>query len=128
MQGIIEISSIKGNSGQGSPVFSKPGLMHNTMFKAFDKESGTRKAPPEELPPDFENWKSDLDEIANKIKFRKQLVRFERKKKNEDLLERMVKIGLSKPVVPIEDVKPEQEDEATAAAKKKPAKVALIGD
>ena len=48
MQGVIEISSIKGNSGQGNPMFSKPGLMHNTMYMAFNKESMPRKAPPEE--------------------------------------------------------------------------------
>lgn len=40
---LIEISTIKGNSGAGSPVFSKPGLMHNTFHMAFNKESKPRK-------------------------------------------------------------------------------------
>ena len=50
MQGVIEISNIKGNSGAGNAMFSKPGLMHNTMYMAFNKESMPRKTPPEEQP------------------------------------------------------------------------------
>ena len=60
---LIEISSIKGNSGQGSPVFSKPGLMHNTMYMAFNKESMPRKPPQEEAPFDFRKWKQDIADI-----------------------------------------------------------------
>ena len=81
MQGVIEISSIKGNSGQGSPVFSKPGLMHNTMYIAFNKESEPKKAPPEEQSFDYQIWKNDMNEIVNKRKFHKQLSRFEKKNK-----------------------------------------------
>jgi len=50
---LVEISTVKGNSGQGSSVFSKPGLMQNTMFKVFNKESMPRKPPPEEVPFDY---------------------------------------------------------------------------
>ena len=53
---LIEVSSIKGNSGAGSPVFSRPGLMVNTMHMAFNKESMPRKTPPEETPFDYHKW------------------------------------------------------------------------
>lgn len=66
MQGLVEISGIKGNSGQGSPVFSKPGLSHNKMYMAFNKESMPRKPVPEEQPFDYDKWRNDMAEIANK--------------------------------------------------------------
>ena len=73
---LIEISSIKGNSGQGSPVFSKPGLMHNTMYMAFNKESMPRKTTQEETHFDFAKWKEDMAEIQNKKTFQKEIVKF----------------------------------------------------
>jgi len=60
---LIEISAIKGNSGAGSPVFSKPGLMHNTFHMAFNKESMPRKPPTEEVPFCASKWKDDIAEI-----------------------------------------------------------------
>lgn len=50
---LIEISTIKGNSGAGSPVFSSSGLMHNNFHMAFNKESKPRSPPPEEQPFDY---------------------------------------------------------------------------
>ena len=76
---LIEISSIKGNSGAGSPVFSKPGLMHNTMYMAFNKESKPRPHPIEETEFDFNTWKKDMAEMQHKNKFQKELERFEGK-------------------------------------------------
>ena len=60
---LIEISSVKGNSGQGSPVFSKPGRMQNTMYMVFNKESKPRPPIPEEVDFDFHTWKRDMVEI-----------------------------------------------------------------
>lgn len=68
---LVEISGIKGNSGQGNPVFSKPGLMHNTMYMAFNKESMPRKPAPEEVPFDYNKWKDDIAEVTHKKKFQK---------------------------------------------------------
>lgn len=58
---LIEISTIKGNSGAGSPVFSKPGLMHNTFHMAFNKESKPRKPQVEESGFDFLKWKESIE-------------------------------------------------------------------
>lgn len=74
---LIQISSIKGNSGAGSPVFSKPGLMHNTMYMAFNKESKPRQQVIEEESFDYQKWKQDISEIQNQRKFKNQLSRFE---------------------------------------------------
>ena len=93
---MIEISSIKGNSGAGNPVFSKPGQMHNTLFMAFNKETIPRKVSPEVQEFNYQTWQGDLIEIANKDKFKKQLKRFELKKNKEETKERMVKQGLSR--------------------------------
>ena len=54
---LITTSRIKGNSGAGSPVFSKPGLMHNTMYMAFNKESKPRPPAVEEKEFDYNEWK-----------------------------------------------------------------------
>lgn len=79
MQGLIEISGIKGNSGQGSPVFSKPGLSYNKMSMAFNKASMPRKPVPEEEPFDYAKWQNDMAEISNKVELSKKLARFEAK-------------------------------------------------
>ena len=93
---LIEISSIKGNSGAGSPVFSRPGLMHNTMHMAFNKESMPRKSIPEEANFDYEKWKTDMAEMQSKEKFQKELAMFESKKRKNEQLERQRKNGYSK--------------------------------
>lgn len=79
---LIEISSIKGNSGQGSPVFSKPGLMHNTMYMAFNKESHPRKVAVPDEPFNYERWKHNMSEIENKAKFEEALGKFESRQKH----------------------------------------------
>ena len=76
---LIEISSIKGNSGAGSPVFSRPGLMVNTMHMAFNKESLPRKTPDEEQAFDYNKWKADIVEIEEKDAFKKELAKHEKR-------------------------------------------------
>ena len=92
---LIEISSIKGNSGQGSPLFSRPGLMHNTMHMAFNKGSAPRKPPTEEQPFDFQKWKQDIAEMDAKKKFHKALERFETKQTRQTQKEKLLKLGFS---------------------------------
>ena len=77
---LIEISSIKGNSGPGpypSAVFSKPGMMQNTMYKVFNKATQPSKPAQEEVPFDYHKWKKDVSEMQNKEKFKKALIRFD---------------------------------------------------
>ena len=93
---LIEISSIKGNSGEGSAVFSKPGQMQNTMYKVFNKESQPRKPAQEEVPFDYHKWKKDVSEMQNKEKFKKALIRFDQKQKRGEMQERLAKFGFSK--------------------------------
>ena len=59
---IIEISSVKGNSGSGSPVFSKPGQSHNKMYIVFNN-APHRKPIPEETTFDYQRWKNDMAEM-----------------------------------------------------------------
>ena len=118
---LIEISSIKGNSGAGSPVFSKPGLMHNTMYMAFNKDSKPRPPPVEEGEFDFHTWKRDMAEMQNKEKFQKELARFEAKKKRVEQQDKMLKQGLSKSVT-------RKDDQDKGEGKPKRKEVPLIGD
>ena len=46
---VIEINSTKDNSGKGlQSLFSKQGLMQNTMYKCFDNKSNLGKPAQEE--------------------------------------------------------------------------------
>ena len=119
---LIEISSIKGNSGMGSPVFSKPGQMQNTMYKVFNKESKPLPPPPEEVEFDFQTWKQDMAEMQNKEKLQKELSRFEEKKKRMEQQEKMQKQGLSKSTKRKED----HDEEINRNRKRK--EVPKIGD
>ena len=62
---LITTSRIKGNSGilDGSPVFSNAGLMHNTMFMAFNKESKPRPSAGEEKEFCYTQWKQEIAEM-----------------------------------------------------------------
>ena len=117
---LIEISGIKGNSGQGSPVFSKPGQMHNTMYMVFNKESMPRKPPTEEVPFDYNRWKQDIKDIQDKKKFEKELAKYEKKQHRKEQSEKLMKLGLSKSV-------PKEGDQETEKPRNKKI-VALLGD
>ena len=78
---LIEISTIKGNSGAGNPVYSKPALMDNTFHMAFNKTRSPLKSPPEETGFDFRKWKESIVEMEAKEKFKRAYSKFEEKQK-----------------------------------------------
>lgn len=43
--GLIEINSIKGNSGKGNSMFSKSGRMHNIQHKDFNTVDKSNRKP-----------------------------------------------------------------------------------
>jgi hypothetical protein len=67
---IITIKSIIGNSGRGSPVFSRPGKTQNNEFKVFQSPLPARDAP--ELDNSSKLRKDDLEQLFDKIKLEKK--------------------------------------------------------
>ena len=59
---IITIEKLKGNSGQGSDLFSRSGLMENTNHMVFNKESTYVRPVPKEEEFDYGKWAKDIKE------------------------------------------------------------------
>lgn len=67
---MFSIKKIQGNSGSGSPVFSKQGLGHNTQFTAFKTfQKDSRKSIMEETSTSHKFLIEKLADVAEKQKF-----------------------------------------------------------
>ena len=78
---MISIDKYKGNSGQGSDLFSRSGLMKNTNHMVFNRESNYVRPEPKEEQFDYTKWAKDIKEYECKLKFEKVM---QRRKKRED--------------------------------------------
>ena len=70
---IITIEKLKGNSGMGSDLFSRSGLMENTNHMVFNKESTYVRPEPKEEQFDYGRWAKDIKEYECKLKFEKAM-------------------------------------------------------
>ena len=80
---IITIEKLKGNSGQGSPLYSRKGLMDNTKHMVFNKESNYVRPLKEEESDDPQKWMDDVKEYEYKLRFDKVMQHRKKREQRE---------------------------------------------
>ena len=96
---IIEINSVKGNSGaKANAVYSKPGKMNNYTHMEFAQDKMEPPEPKEEEGFDYEKWKHDVSEMEAKHQLKKVMHKVEGKYRKEDQQDKLLKNGMSKSV------------------------------
>ena len=78
---LISIGRIEGNSGSGSPLYSKQGLMVNTHFQVFNDVIPKKEPAPPEEPLTYAQIQEEFEEFKHKKKFETALQKHEKKEK-----------------------------------------------
>ena len=80
---LISIAKLEGNSWQGNPLFSRPGLLSNTFHQAFNHPPPAKSPPPPQESKSYEEIRNEFKEYKAKKKFETALLKFETKEKHK---------------------------------------------
>lgn len=90
---LFTIDKIAKNSGKGSPVFSRQGLIMNQNHKVFEKKSTFVRPEPVEKNFNYAEWRKEMDEYESMLKFEKALKKKDAREKRERERQRLQAIN-----------------------------------
>ena len=97
---LFTIDKIQGNSGQGSALFSRSGLMGNTNHMVYNKESTYERPKIEETQFDYKKWSKEIKEYECMIKFEKVMEKRKQRDTRQEHQMRLGRLGVSRTLDP----------------------------